>query len=355
MEELLDDRNVTESVPLASPRQVKASLPVSPTAAANVRRGRGAIRDVLHGRDEQRLVVVVGPCSIHDRRAAFEYATRLKHLADQVSDSLVVIMRTYFEKPRTTVGWKGLINDPHLDGSCDIEAGLRLAREVLLEINDMGMPCAGEMLDPITPQYVGDLISWAAIGARTTESQTHRELASGLSMPVGFKNGTDGGLDVALNAMISSRQPHSFLGINVEGGAALVRTSGNPDRHIVLRGGSRGTNFDAASVLHATAMVRGEGIARPIMVDCSHDNSAKDHTRQVGVARIVGEQFCSGEQSIMGLLIESHLEAGKQTWKPDQPGRYGVSITDACIGWDDTEALLLELAAGVGARPRRAA
>jgi len=263
-------------------------------------------------------------------------------------------MRTYFEKPRTTIGWKGLINDPHLDGSCDVAAGVALAREILLRINTLGLPCGYEALDPVTPQYIADLLSWAAIGARTTESQTHRELASGLSMPVGFKNGTDGGLEVALNAMISARSPHAFLGINPDGVTSIIKTTGNPDRHIVLRGGSGKSNYAPADIDRAATFVHEEGIVRPIMVDCSHDNSRKNHTLQPSVCRAVLAQVGAGDTRIMGLLIESNLNPGKQTWREGVPLAYGVSITDACIGWEETEPLLFEAAATVRRRARGA-
>jgi 3-deoxy-7-phosphoheptulonate synthase len=347
MAEKLENRNLTEVIPLIPPRAVKAKLPLSEAAAAVVLAARGAIRDILHGRDRHRLVVVVGPCSIHDPAAAYEYARNLKRVADATREQLVIVMRAYFEKPRTTVGWKGLINDPRLDGSCDIASGLELARTILLKINTFGLPCACETLDPVTPQYIADLVSWAAIGARTTESQTHREMASGLSMPVGFKNGTDGGLEVARNAMISARHAHSFLGINAEGVTSVVKTTGNPDRHIVLRGGASMPNYGAAEVARAAALVAEEGIARPIMVDCSHDNSAKDHTRQPHVARHALGQFLGGQDAIMGLMLESNLQPGKQVWKEGTTLTYGVSITDACIGWGETASLLYELADGL--------
>ncbi len=351
--EPIENRNLAALRPLTSPRAIKAELPLTPVAATTVLDGRQAIRDVLHGRDAERLVVVVGPCSIHDPEAALEYARRLRRVAADTADSLVLVMRTYFEKPRTTVGWKGLINDPHLDGSCDLPAGLRLARRLLLEVNALGLPCAGEILDPIVPQYIADLLSWAAIGARTTESQTHREMASGLSMPVGFKNGTDGGLQVALNAMISARHPHSFLGIDADGAVSVVQTTGNPDRHIVLRGGARETNYGPGAIAAAADLVATEAIARPLMIDCSHDNSHKDHARQSSVCRAVLDQVRAGERRIMGVMLESNLHAGRQNWMPDRPLAYGVSITDACIDWETTEALLHEIAAAV--RPRAAA
>ena len=349
MAERLEDRNVVDIVPLIAPRAVKGAQPASDTAAALVLATRAAIRDILHGRDTRRLLVVVGPCSIHDPDAAFEYARRLRPVTDAVRDDLLVVMRTYFEKPRTTIGWKGLVNDPRLDGSCDLEAGLQLARKILRTINELGVPCGSEVLDPITPQYISDLLSWASIGARTIESQTHRELASGLSMPVGFKNSTDGDLQVALHAMISARHPHTFLGINDAGVTAIIKTQGNADRHIVLRGGAGGPNHTAADVVRAAELVEAEGVARPIMVDCSHDNSGKDHTRQGAVCREVLAQLRTGQRSLMGLLVESNLHPGKQAWKPGGPHAYGVSITDACIGWEETERLLYDVAAAVRA------
>jgi 3-deoxy-7-phosphoheptulonate synthase len=349
MAEKLEDRNVLDIVPLIAPRAVKRAQPVSEAGAALVLETRRAIRDVLHGRDRRRLLVVVGPCSIHDAEGAYEYAHRLRPVAAALRDDLVVVMRTYFEKPRTTVGWKGLVNDPHLDGSCDLEAGLQLARTILRTINELGVPCGSEVLDPITPQYISDLLSWASIGARTIESQTHRELSSGLSMPIGFKNSTDGGLQVALHAMISARHPHTFLGIDDAGATAMIKTQGNPDRHVVLRGGARGPNHTAADVARAIEMVACEGVARPIMVDCSHDNSGKDHTRQGAVCREVLAQLRAGQGGLMGLLLESNLRPGKQAWAPGATLAHGVSITDACMGWDETEPLLYDIAAAVRA------
>jgi 3-deoxy-7-phosphoheptulonate synthase len=353
MSERLEDRNVSAVIPLIPPRAVKEELPVAAEEAELVRSTRAAIRDVLHGRDRRRLVVVVGPCSIHDPQAALDYARRLAGVARATREALVVVMRTYFEKPRTTVGWKGLINDPHLDGSCDVAAGLQLARRLLLEVNRLGVPCGSELLDPITPQYVADLVSWAAIGARTTESQTHREMASGLSMPVGFKNGTDGGLQIALDAMVSARHPHTFLGIDVDGVTSAIRTQGNPDRHIVLRGGRGQANHHRADVVRAAGLVAGEGVARPVMIDCSHGNSGKDPARQLRVCHEVLEQVQGGQEAVMGLLLESNLVGGRQDWKPGGPLAYGVSITDACLGWEETENLLYEAAAAVEASPAR--
>jgi 3-deoxy-7-phosphoheptulonate synthase len=347
----IDNQHVIEIKALPAPRAIKTKLPITDEAAALVVETREAIRRILHGQDRERLLVIVGPCSIHDPEAAYEYASRLKPLAAAVRDRLLIVMRTYFEKPRTTVGWKGLINDPHLDGTCDIATGMELARTILLKINQSGMPCATELLDPISPQYIADLISWTAIGARTTESQTHREMASGVSMPVGFKNGTEGSLHVAVNAMTSARTPHHFVGINADGQTSIIKTMGNPDRHIVLRGGGGKTNYEAEHVAKAEAAVSGEGIARPIMIDCSHDNSNKDHTRQGTVAREVLRQFREGRQSIMGLMLESNLNSGKQTWKQGVALVHGVSITDACLGWNDTAALLNELAESIVTRP----
>jgi len=347
----IDNQHVIEIKALPSPRAIKTKLPITDSAASLVLETREAIRRILHGQDRERLVLIVGPCSIHDPDAAYEYATRLKPVADALRDRFLIVMRTYFEKPRTTIGWKGLINDPHLDGTCDIAAGMELARTILLKINQLGLPCATELLDPISPQYIADLISWTAIGARTTESQTHREMASGVSMPVGFKNGTEGSLQVAINAMTSASTPHHFVGINADGQTAIIKTMGNPDRHIVLRGGGGKTNYDEEHVARAEAAVASEGIARPIMIDCSHDNSRKDHTRQGLVAREVLRQFSEGRHSILGLMLESNLKPGKQVWKEGVALSYGVSITDACLGWDETAALLMELAEAIAPRP----
>lgn len=347
----IDNQHVIEIKALPSPRTMKTKLPITDQAATLVVETREAIRRILHGEDRDRLLVIVGPCSIHDPEAAYEYAARLKPVADALRDHFLIVMRTYFEKPRTTVGWKGLINDPHLDGTCDIATGMELARTILLNINQLGLPCGTELLDPISPQYTADLISWTAIGARTTESQIHREIASGVSMPVGFKNGTEGSLQVAVNAMISARAPHHFVGINADGQTSIIKTMGNPDRHIVLRGGGGRTNYEAEQVAKAEAAVAGEGIARPIMIDCSHDNSHKDHTRQGAVAREVLRQFREGRHSIMGLMLESNLNSGRQTWKQGVALKHGVSITDACLGWDETEHLLHELAAAVTPKP----
>jgi len=347
MLERIEDRNLAGIRPLMPPRALKARIPQSVKAAETVVGARNAIRDLIHGRDTRRLAVIAGPCSIHDPEAAVAYARRLKRASEPLQGELVVAMRTYFEKPRTTVGWAGMISDPHLDGSCDVEAGLERARALLLEINELGIACGSEVLDPFTPQYVGDLLCWGAIGARTVESQPHRQLASGLSIPIGFKNGTDGRLDIAHNAMIAARHPHSFLGITADGRSAVVHTSGNPDRHVVLRGGGRRPNFGPEDVASAAALVADEDARRPIMVDCSHGNSNKDHTRQAAVARSVARQFRDGQRALLGLLMESNLEPGSQRWEPGAALRYGVSITDACMGWDETEALLHEIAEAV--------
>ncbi len=347
IDERIEDRNLIDLRALVPPREIKAKLPLSERAARVVIDTRSAIRDILHGRDRHRLLVVVGPCSIHDPAAAMDYAQRLRRVAERTSNELVIVMRTYFEKPRTTVGWKGLINDPRLDGSCDVPAGLELARSLLLDINELGVACATEFLDPVVPQYKGDLISWAAIGARTAESQTHREMASGLSMPVGFKNGTDGNLATAINGMVSARHSHSFLGITSDGAAAVVRTKGNSNCHIILRGGGGRPNYDSQHVEAALEALAAETPARSVMVDCSHGNSGKDHHRQAGICRTVVEQFGRGRRELMGLMLESNLLAGKQDWKKGVALAYGVSITDACIGWDETEALLAETATAV--------
>jgi 3-deoxy-7-phosphoheptulonate synthase len=344
MREQVDNQNIIDIGTLMSPREVKTHLPLPNEAKTLVLNSRQEIRNILQGRDKNRILVIAGPCSIHDSEAAYEFAQRLQQVSQSVSDRMLIVMRTYFEKPRTTVGWKGLINDPHLDGSCDIAAGFQLARTVLLQINKMGVPCATEFLDPVTPQYISDLISWSAIGARTTESQTHREMASGLSMPVGFKNGTDGGLQVAINAMVAARHPQSFIGINVDGVTSIIKTNGNHDRHIVLRGGGGKVNYGPEDIAQAITRLVDEEISRPVMVDCSHGNSEKDHTRQANVARSVLQQYCEGQHAIMGLLLESNLKPGSQKWTIGKTLDYGVSITDACLGWDETEALLYELA-----------
>ena len=328
---------------------MKAELPATEAQLQTVADARGVIRDILHDRDD-RTLVIVGPCSIHDPKAALEYAARLVDLREELADTLYLVMRVYFEKPRTTVGWKGLINDPHLDGTCDIQAGLRLARQILLDVTDLGLPAATELLDPISPQYLADLIAWTAVGARTTESQTHREMASGLSMPVGFKNGTDGNLHIALNAIQSSTQPHAFLGIDTDGHSATVYTTGNPECHAVLRGGDRGPNYDADSVATCRRLLADAGIDTRLLIDCSHAQTGKDYTRQPEVLRDIATQIRNGSEAIAGVMLESHLHAGRQELQP--PLQFGVSITDGCIDWDTTERCLTEMAAALAiARP----
>jgi 3-deoxy-7-phosphoheptulonate synthase len=343
----IENSHIAEITPLVSPRELKASLALPEKVRELVLSSRDAIRDLIHGRDEKRLMVVVGPCSIHEPEAAFEYASKLRRVAASVEEELFVVMRAYFEKPRTVVGWKGLINDPRLDGSSDLPMGLSLARTVLLRIGDLGLPCGTEFLDPVVPQYVGDLVTWAAIGARTTESQTHRQMASGLSMPVGFKNSTDGSLQNALNALISARHPHAFLGINGEGVTSVVKSLGNPDGHIVLRGGGGHSNYHPKDIASAVELAAKEGLRRGVVVDCSHDNSGKDHTKQAAIFRQVVDAFSGGQRAILGMMIESNLRPGKQTWQAGRALEHGVSITDSCIGWDETESLLLEAAGRV--------
>ncbi|MFZ3083714.1 3-deoxy-7-phosphoheptulonate synthase [Rhodoferax ferrireducens] len=337
-----ENLNVLSQHTLLSPAQLHDDVPASTRATQTVTTARQAVAGILSGRDP-RLLVVVGPCSIHDIAAAKDYAQRLKALADELADQLLIVMRVYFEKPRTTVGWKGLINDPHMDDSFDIEEGLHIARRLLVELNDMGLPCGTEALDPITPQYLGDLIAWSAIGARTTESQTHREMASGLSSPVGFKNGTDGDLDVALNGMLSAAQPHAFLGINGDGQVALTQTRGNAFGHLILRGGAV-PNYDSVAVAQAEAALKAAKLPVNIVVDCSHANSRKNHALQTLVLKDVVGQILDGNRSIKGVMLESNLFEGNQKLARPQDLRYGVSITDACLGWDSTAASLREAA-----------
>jgi len=333
---------VSGITPIIAPADLRQVFPMSDTTREFVSRSREKIKEILQRRD-RRLMVVVGPCSIHDPEAAVEYARRLSSLARRVDDQLMLVMRVYFEKPRTTVGWKGLINDPDMDGSHNISKGLGIARGLLCKLTSLEVPVANEMLDPITPEYVADLISWGAIGARTTESQTHRELASGLSFPIGFKNGTDGNLQIAIDAMISARAPHSFLGINRDGKASIIQTTGNPDVHIVLRGGSRKPNYLPEDILHTEEILKKNGQLPTIMVDCSHGNSNKDFKRQPEVLEQIISQVLAGNQSISGLMIESNLEEGNQKVPADHSQlKYGVSITDACINWETTERILLE-------------
>ncbi len=341
------DLHVVETRPLLSPAFIHSELPITEKAAALVAETRVRIRNILQGHD-RRLLVIVGPCSIHDVEAAYEYGEKLSALRAELADQLEIVMRVYFEKPRTTTGWKGLINDPHLDGSYDINTGLRWARKLLLELAHLGLPAATELLDPIIPQYIADVIAWTAIGARTTESQTHREMASGLSMPVGFKNGTDGSLQIAMNAMLAASHPHRFLGINYHGLASIVTTTGNPDGHLVLRGGQYGPNYDVAQVEKAAKELAQHGLKQRMMVDCSHGNSAKDYTRQSAALQDIADQVIGGSRYLMGVMIESHLVAGNQRILKD-PSQliYGQSITDACVDFETTTSMLRTLALAV--------
>jgi 3-deoxy-7-phosphoheptulonate synthase len=335
-----NDLRVVSNRRLLAPRAIKAELPMSETATATVVSGRDTVQRILR-REDPRLLVVLGPCSIHDPKSALEYAGRLAALRTELADQFYLVMRVYFEKPRTTIGWKGLINDPHLDGSYDVDAGIRIARKLLLDIADLGLPAATEFLDPIVPQFIADLVSWAAIGARTTESQTHREMASGLSMPVGFKNGTDGSLQTALDAMMSAKHAHHFLGIDQDGAVSVVRTTGNVDGHIVLRGGRARTNFDAASIADAAAQLKKAGLPDGLMVDCSHANSGKQHARQEEVWQNLVSQRVEGCEPLIGVMIESHLFEGNQPIPANLADlKYGLSLTDACLGWDVTERML---------------
>jgi len=343
----IQDLHVATTQALIAPRALKEMLPVTEAIADTVAGARAVIRNIIIGRDP-RLLCVVGPCSIHDPAAAMEYASRLAKLGKSLADTIYVVMRVYFEKPRTTIGWKGLINDPQMDGSYDLGEGLRLARKLLLDINQLKMPAATELLDPIIPQYIADLISWTAIGARTTESQTHREMASGLSMPVGFKNTTDGNLQNAINAIESARRPHSFLGINQDGVTAVVRTTGNPDSHAVLRGGSKAPNYDAASIRACEWLLIKAGLDARLIVDCSHAQTNKDYTKQPAVLMALVEQIRAGNRSIMGVMLESNLGAGNQALANGRSNlKYGVSITDPCIDWATTERCLLDAAKGL--------
>jgi 3-deoxy-7-phosphoheptulonate synthase len=334
------DLRVVSAKRLQPPRTIKEALPMTERANRTVVEGRAVVQNILAQRDP-RLLVVVGPCSIHDPKGAMEYAHRLAALSREVSDQIFIVMRVYFEKPRTTIGWKGLINDPHMNGSCEIEEGLIIGRKLLLEINDLGLPAATEFLDPIVPQYIDDLITWAAIGARTTESQTHREMASGLSMPVGFKNGTDGSLQIAIDAMGSARTGHSFLGIDQEGFTSVVRTRGNGDGHVVLRGGRARTNYDPQSIAESAAQLVKSNLPPVMMVDCSHANSLKQHAKQEDVWRSLIEQRAAGTRAIIGAMIESYLKDGNQP-VPKNPADivYGISVTDACLSWETTERML---------------
>ena len=339
----IDDVNLQSIHPLVTPAELKTELPLTESAYQTVLHGRETIRNILDGKDK-RIFVVIGPCSIHDPVAAHEYADRLKVLSDKIKDSIYVVMRVYFEKPRTTVGWKGLINDPDMNDSFNIEKGLRIGRKLLVELNEKGLPCATEALDPNSPQYYQDLISWSAIGARTTESQTHREMSSGLSSPVGFKNGTDGGLTVATNAMQSVKHGHHFLGLNNQGQVSVIRTSGNPYAHVVLRGGNGKPNYDAGSVAEAEAALAKAKVSTKIMIDTRHANSNKDPFLQPLVLKNITEQIIDGNKSIIGIMVESHLKGGRQEIPENLCDlEYGKSVTDGCIDWDTTEKVLLEM------------
>ncbi|WP_413113764.1 3-deoxy-7-phosphoheptulonate synthase [Thaumasiovibrio sp. DFM-14] len=337
--DLLNNVHISDEQVLITPQQLKEKLPLGEAGHRFVCQSRKEIANIIHKRDH-RLLVVCGPCSIHDIDAAKAYAKKLKALSEQLKDQLYIVMRVYFEKPRTTVGWKGLINDPHLDGSFEIEEGLHIARQLLLDLTEMEIPLATEALDPISPQYLGDVFSWAAIGARTTESQTHREMASGLSMPIGFKNGTDGSLATAINAMQAAASGHRFMGINREGQVALLNTQGNPDGHVILRGGKQ-TNYDSVSVAECEQEMQAAQLEPALMIDCSHANSRKDYRRQPLVAEDLFHQIREGNRSIIGMMLESHLNEGNQSADLSREAMaYGVSITDACIDWDATETLL---------------
>jgi 3-deoxy-7-phosphoheptulonate synthase len=345
----IDDVRIGAVRPLISPALLQDELPVPPAVQTLVEESRTAIGNILHGRDD-RLLMIVGPCSIHDHDQALDYAHRLKRTADTLQDDLMIVMRVYFEKPRTTVGWKGYINDPRLDGSFRINEGLRCARQLLLDVNGLGLPASTEFLDLLSPQYIADLIAWGAIGARTTESQSHRQLASGLSCPIGFKNGTDGGVQIAADAIVAARASHAFMGMTKMGMAAIFETRGNDDAHVILRGGKLGPNYDSESIEQGCAVLRAAGLREQVMVDCSHANSRKSHLRQAEVAQDVAAQLSKGEQRIIGVMIESNLEDGRQDLKPGVPLQYGVSITDACLSWSQTEPLLDLLAQAVRKR-----
>jgi 3-deoxy-7-phosphoheptulonate synthase len=344
------DINVVETRPLPVPAKLLAELPKTEAQADFIARSRADIRRLIFT-DDKRFLLIVGPCSIHDTAAGADYARRLAALSKEVADRVMIVMRVYFEKPRTTVGWKGLVMDPHLDGSHDIAEGLRVGRAFLRDVLDLGLPTATEFLDPITPQYVADLVCWGAIGARTTESQTHRQMASGLSMPIGFKNGTDGSLQTAINAIKAASQPQTFLGINLDGIASAVVTRGNPDSHIVLRGGSAGPNFSAAHIAQTEQLLGKANLPKSILVDCSHENSAKKPERQPDVMRELLAQIAAGNTSIMGAMVESNINAGAQPFPvPKEQLKYGVSITDGCIDWSTTETMIREIHAALAPR-----
>lgn len=338
----VEDLHVHELTPLIAPRVLKERLPTNPASRQTVYEARETVKAIMRG-DDRRMLAIVGPCSIHDPEAALEYARRLSEAHQRYRDRLFIIMRAYLEKPRTTIGWRGLINDPHIDGSFDMNAGLTTARDLLLRIHTMGLPAATEMLDPISPQYIDDVVSFAAIGARTVESQTHRAMASGLSMPVGYKNSTDGSIQVAVDAIVSARHPHSFLGIDHDGISSVVKTTGNPDGVVILRGSRARTNYDPESVAFAEQRMRAASLRPAVMIDCSHANSGYDHKQQPVVWRSVLEQHLANNDAVIGLMIESNLHEGKQPIPADLSQlRYGVSITDACVGWETTERMLAE-------------
>ncbi len=349
MFQVTDDVRIGDLKPLIPPAILMEELPLTEHASNTIVNARNIASGIVKGEDD-RLIVVVGPCSIHDPKAALEYADRLQSTENHLRDDLLLIMRVYFEKPRTTVGWKGLINDPKLDGSFDINNGLRAARRLLLDLAQRGLPAGSEFLDVITPQFIADLIAWGAIGARTTESQIHRELASGLSMPVGFKNGTDGNVQIAIDAIGAARNAHHFLSVTKQGISAIVKTTGNDTCHLILRGANEGPNFDEASITDAQQKLAAAGVNDRIMIDCSHGNSRKDYTKQPAVAADVCRQLAAGSRAILGVMIESHLKAGKQNHDDATPLVYGQSITDACLDWDSTVPVLEQLAAAVRER-----
>ncbi len=349
-----DNLRIASIREVSKPDVVRSEFPLSERAAKTVDAARQDIADILSGRSD-RILAIVGPCSIHDPVAAKEYAQRLSRLRDELRDDIAIVMRVYFEKPRTTVGWKGLINDPDLDDSFQIDKGLRIARQLLLELNESGMPAGVEYLDLLTPQYLADLVSWGAIGARTTESQLHREMGSGLSCAVGFKNATDGDVKVAVDAIQSARHPHRFLSMTTDGVVSIFETTGNDQTHVILRGGATGPNYSAKHINETAAMLQEAGLEPQIMVDCSHANSLKKPERQIQVAAELGEQIAGGDQRIFGVMLESHLCAGRQNVEPDRPLTYGQSITDGCLGWEDSETLLRDLAVAVRARRQRQA
>ena len=351
MFQITDDLRIAELRPLTSPAILMEELPISEAVSNLITKTRRAAGNIVKGEDD-RLLVIVGPCSIHDPDAALEYAGRLIRLVDRLQDDLVIIMRVYFEKPRTKVGWKGLINDPYLDNSFKINAGLRTARKLLVDLGEIGMPAGSEFLDTITPQFIADLVSWGAIGARTTESQVHRELASGLSMPVGFKNGTDGNIQIAIDAIGAAQSPHHFLSVTKQGISAIVATTGNDSCHLILRGASNGPNFSEAAIKAATKKLRAADVTGRVMVDFSHGNSNKDHMRQALVAEDVCRQLADGSKRICGVMVESNLKAGKQALKDKASLEYGLSVTDACISWEMTEPVLVALAEAVRQRRR---